>query len=476
MKLNELYTHLLPMGCFYPDKDGYINVRLMGQNEPAKVKGKRLVMPTNAQLSQPGWDNRVVFHPMPENPLRGESDVLQEFRKGINIRLNTTFSLLAHHLLRIATSTADHSKLSPDQAEFLSKLKNADEKTLTTFEKIMEEMPIGTPSKAFVSIFLKRGGQVEGVKYSRAGVVNFPLYNDLKALETNSVGEIHGVKVRVKDREVYIALLEYMVPGIARLHYHNRGSSSMLAPFLDALMKATLTVAGPLNDLIELFRKHLNDADDLAFDDGWVEAFNDIDKMTMEARLVPPQAGNEGTSTKGDIETTTTPPVPVPGFPMAVAPPAPQQMHQPTQQHQQPMHQGQPHPVTVHQVPGQQPMPYGYPQAPQYQQPMYQAPAPATAVHTGRGLDFGSVIRSNPALAHQVGGFGGPGPMNAPQGRPSTYGAPGSGNWQATRQGYQAPAAYGGYQQPVNNYGQQGGYSPVGSGGNYNNTPGYSRF
>lgn len=418
MKLFELYKYLLKTAGYTVTEDNFIS-RLLpdGKVKPALVKGKRLVLPTPEHLAHP--EDKVLFHPLSENILRGESAVLEDFRLSLNVKLNVTIGMIAFQLLRIATSTATHAKLSPDQSEFLSKVKNADEKTLDTFKKLMMAMDLTQSQKAFVSIFLKRGGLVHGKKHSRVGVVSFPLYEEL----VKGGKEIYGVTLRVKDIDSLKALFEYMIPNIDKKEAHNRGSDSEVAPYLDSLMKAFMSVAGPLNDLIELFHNQLDDpkagdsedgptvSDTLRFEDSWVDTFDNLAVMVPEIRLIPMQSGNEGTSLK------TNAPAPATSAPATATPLPAVLMGQATYQ-------------------------------PQPAQPWPNAPVPQgpNIVKTARGLDFDALLRGNPGVAAAAGGFN-PG-FGAPQQQRPGYSNSQGGGWNQGGWGQQQQQQGWGQQQP----------------------------
>lgn len=410
MKLLDLYKSLLKTAHLVVTEDGCVSRSFAGRTEPVLIGGKRLVLPTREHLANSNTKERLVFHPLNENFLKGESIILEHFRKSLNTRLNFTIGLLAYQLLSIAASPAEHAKLNPDQSEFLSKVKNADEKTLEVFRKIMKAMGQDQTQRSFVSLYLKRGGELHGVKHARIGVVVFPFYKELAKEGTKEGHEVYGVKLRVKDREALMALMAYMIPGISVPEKHNRASDSDVAPFLDALMKAVLAVAAPLNDLIELFKNQLEDpstvegeegtgAETLLFEDTWVEAFDNLSLMIPEIRSIPMQAGNEGQPSK--LASEPPPPVstaPIPGVtpphhqstlhmpPQAPAPAAPQPGWTPAPAYMPP----QPTPAPVAWVPPPAPVvtPWGAP-----------APHPgAGIVRTANGIDFDSLVRTNPAL------------------------------------------------------------------------------
>jgi hypothetical protein len=377
MKLTDIYRAILRAGGLVADAEGFISSDDGSKLSPFLVKGKRLVLPTDEFQRQSDKSGIVLFHPLCENTLRGESEVLEAFRAAINARTQYVFAWVAYQLLMINTSVETHKNLNPEQHEFLSKVKNADGTTVEVLEKIMKAMPVGQVAKCFVSIYLKRSGQINGVKHARVGVVSFPLYKELISPESIASKEVYGVKIPKKaDRAALVSLLEYMMPAIETPHSYDRGSNDQTAPNLDALMKAFMAIAGPLNDVIELFKEHLDDPEALMFDASWVEAFKDLGVLEAEIRKTPMQAGNEGATNKAMPASATPVPVPAPVYQAPVP-------VQPVYQAQQP----------------------AFMQAQQYpqHQPMYQPPPPPPQpVQTGRGVDWSSLVHSSPALAATV--------------------------------------------------------------------------
>jgi hypothetical protein len=415
MKLIQLYESILKTANLHTTNDGYVSLKVGDIVKPTMLKGKRLVLPTKEHLSNPNKEEIVLFHPLSENILKGESAVLEEFRSSLNARLNHTIGLLSFNLLVISTSIADHVKLSPDQSEFLSNLKNADDKTLEVFQKLLKVMPVDQHQNSFISIYLKRGGSVNGKRHSRVGIVSFPFYEELK-----KDGDVYGVKLRVKDRETFISLMDYMFPTIDEPESFNRGSDSDVAPYLDSLMKAVMAVASPINDQVALFKNIIEDSDELMIEDGWVDTFDNLGSMINEIRMVPMQAGNEGSSKPGEQQVLAKPLAAV----TPVATPLPAVLMAGSNMYQQqpvmsPMYQGMP------------PNGYVQPNMPE--------------IKTANGINFDALLRLNPALggAPQVmGGY-----------NPHQYGMP------PQRAGYSNQPMNNGWN---NNNRQYGGYNSGG--------------
>lgn len=390
MKILDLYKSVLATAGMITTSDGFIKMKLADKTKQATIKGKSLVMPTDEQLKSPDWSNRVVFHPLFENIMRPESEVLALYRQAANIRINVTVGTMAAFLMRLATSPSEHGRLSPDQSEFLSLLKNADDKTMQALKKLMEAAPVSQPQKSFVHIYLKKTGSVAGKRYARVGVVTFPVYAELKKAEKTH--EVFGVKLRVKDIETLLAMFEYIFPGIGEPESYNRGSNSDVAPSIDVMMKTIAAIADPLNALLELMGSVMDDDDlqDLVFQDDWMETFENLAVMLPQIRAIPMQAGNDG-AVKPE-PAVTAPAVVQPQF-QAAPVPAPQTypvqqpwQAQPVQQPHPPVTSAgmdlnaflqartAPQPMMVMQPVPMVPMGYPQPMQPVYQQPVYQQP------------------------------------------------------------------------------------------------------
>jgi hypothetical protein len=491
--LIDLYKWLMQTANLVVTSDNLVSGKLMKQAMPVLIKGKRLALPTPEHLANPDKSQIVLFHPLAESITRGESEVLEKFRALLMVRFNLVAAELMLQLISIAISTDLHAQLAPDQSEFLSKVKNADDKTYDLFKKVLAAMPSDQTARRIITIFLKKTGSVGGKRHKRVGVVTFPLYQELK----KDGNDIYGIKCRVKDKETLVALMEFMFPQIDVEGSYHRGSDSDVAPNLDALMQASLAVIAPLNDLTTTFENQLGDetnpGSDLMINCEWERTFDNLGVMLSEIRKVPMQAGNEGSS--GEPPVTTQPAAatvpasyPQPTQSAAPAPvvhaapaPAPAPVAAPiaaqpvatTPVNRQPldgflaqrevermMHQQhqQAWMAATHQAPVSPP-----PHQPVYQQPTVtngfypnaamQPPVPQQQqphiVHTGRGLDFNSVLASNPSVAYATGGY--------PAQHQQVPAQPQGSRWaqQQSQPMYPQQPAY-----PQQGYPQQGGYFP----------------
>lgn len=383
MNLIKLYESILGCAGMATDADGFVSaIGPGGKLSPALMDGKRIVLPTKLQLTSQDMQNRVRFHPLSENTLRGESDVIIKLRQLMNIRLNYTLAALGNNLLNIIGSVAEHHKLTPDQHELLSAVKDVDQKTLDAFADIIVGAIKDKPDRFLVNIFLKRRSIIKAKTWGRGGIVTFPLYEELKG-ENEKVG---GVKLRAKDRTALIQLYDYMLPGIDQAEEYNRGSDSDVAPYLDALMKTVLGVASRINDILVLFGDKIDLGDELLFNADWVETFDNLGTMRQQIRDIPMQAGNEGSVKPGEGDTSLS------GAPAPAPVSSPFMYTTPPQTFQAPA---------------------VYPwQAPSMGNPATQPPA---VVETSRGANFDSYMRNNPHIAAAAAS---PNMFNRPQPHP----------------------------------------------------------
>lgn len=293
MKIIELYKQFLKVAGLNSDNEGFVSAGSGEESIPFNVKGKRLVLPTKEHLSNYDGGSKIIFHPLSENTLKSESDVMQRFRTAINIRFNYVIAYLLEELMVIGTSVKLHSKLSPDQSELLTVLKDADEKTLIALQSILKTVKIdGTGEKSIVHIYLKRAGIVDDKRYSRAAIVTFPLYEELIKADK----KVMDVSLRIKDKEVITKLLEFMFTKINQPMSYNKGSNCDIAPSLDALMKAVIDLASCINNITDSYSDFITDHENIRYNDEWVSVFDNLGQMLPEIRSIPMQAGNEGTS------------------------------------------------------------------------------------------------------------------------------------------------------------------------------------
>lgn len=361
-KLIDLYKSILLYCGMKADSNGYIDVVMGKKKEPAMIGTSRMVLPTPDHQRNLDPKEKILFHPLTENILRGESEVITKLVLAINIKLNYTIGIVAQSLLSIVSSPELHSKLNMEQMELIVKIKDGDEKTLTTFISIMVNGIKNKPDKLFTNIYIKRGGYIGGTRYSRAAITSFPMYKGLLNDEFD--------KLRKKDKETYLQLFQYIFPNIDNEETYSFGSTNQIAPNLDSLLRGSAKIASALNDVILTYKEFITDYEDVMFDSTWIDVFDNIGDLAAEIRQIPVQQGNDGVVEKPQ---PVAQPVALqqPAYPFMQNPQMPQQM----------------------------------------QQPMMQRPEPKI---TKNGISFDSVLQANPALAYQAAPMGPMGMMGQP--------------------------------------------------------------
>ena len=359
----DIYESILKYAGLDVDREGFISASIGDRKEPILVDGMRLVLPTTDQLRSFNPGEKTIFHPLSENILRSESNVVKKFKDIINIRLNYTIGAVAQSLLNTLASPELHKHLSPDQTDLLTIIKDIDEKTVTNFIQLMVAGMKSKSDKLFVNIYLKKAGKHQGRTYTRLGVVTFPFYENIK-----------DAKVREKDKVAYKKLFEFMFPSISEEDSYNYGSNSRIAPCLDALLLSSVNIASRLNDLLDVYHNLIEDSNKLIFNSDWLEHFQNLEELRHEIIKIP----------HINIEVDEEPMMSQPPMQPGMTQPMVQPVMQPG--YQQPVQQGYQQPM----------MPTGMSAPYMSQQPIYEKPE---LKQTKRGLDFKSLVQVNPSLA-----------------------------------------------------------------------------
>lgn len=354
--LLNFYGAVLSSASLEVEDNGCVNVA-MGETGPKLIDGQRLVVPTKEQLSNANWDDRIAFHPIEENILRGESKIIETLRRDFNTKINLSVCTLLFEIMTLAASKAEHSKLSPDQIQILTLVPEASEKDLEFLKALFKKMPFNNPATSPVSLYIKRGGRTGDKGWRRLGVASFPLFQELN----NGEAKVFGVKPpSVKVRENVTKLLNFILPNQTAPENYSMGSDDETAPYFDALLKLFVAIAAPINDACHAFGSAITDTDGILLEADWIDAAEDL---SVYKRLIPSLKGNQGNAAE-DQE------------PEAQAAPA-----------------AAPAPVQAQPRPANQWVPGG-------------APAPAANAPVPRqpngGVNFGDLLRASPSLAsHQ---------------------------------------------------------------------------
>lgn len=397
-KLIQFYRDVLDMAGLAVDNEDMVKTNLSEEPMPAIIKvngdSKRLILPTDKRLKSTDWNSCIAFHPLNENPFlkQGESKVGEFIRRAIIYRVNIVAHCLMDNILELSIAPALHKKLNPAQLQLMTLTKDADQKTYDNYVKIAEKLGVTNTRDNFASLYSKKQGVIDGVKYARVGVWSFPLYQAL----VKSTGDVFGVKVRKKDLETYKALMEFIIPNIANEAEYMVGSNNQMSPYSDSLLRSTAKVVLQLNRVTDLLfkGKTFAPADQaeglhqyLTFNTNWIDITNDISQLEKDVRMIPIQDNQVDTVPQPTQQTNNvqaTPAMqPVQAAPVANtgAPMYPNQpVMAPPVQAPQPVVQQQPMYPQQQQVQQAQPAVQAYQQIPVMQQQM-QAPGTSAQAH-----------------------------------------------------------------------------------------------
>jgi hypothetical protein len=293
--------------AFYADLLGSLNVHDVGDGlltlkfpvgdgeyseKPCTSNGKRLTLPTDALIRNGKWEGLLAFHPLSENLLRGESEVLKFIRTMVRFRLSSTASQLFAELMGIAADPSRHKDLKPTQAEFLKSVQHANDKT----ETIVNTKLLTRHFDDLLNIYLKRGGQFKGEEYRRVAAVSFPIWDELK-----SKGKmIYDIDCgSVKNKKTIASLFEFIFPKTDDQNYWSAASNETVAPYFQALMQCYAKVAKHLNSIVKKYKKHLQYPEMLTIPLDWEDGLQHLSDWKA---LIAPLPGNEGATMKGERE------------------------------------------------------------------------------------------------------------------------------------------------------------------------------
>ena len=352
------------------DDDGRIYGQLSSSLDKTVVliEGEPLVFPIDQQFNDTN-QNKYYFHPLSENFLRGESEVNKKLREHIATRINYVTIVVAQYLLQLLGHHQYHRELNEEQSSLLKNITEANEKTCINWSEMMKRIIKNSADSGYVKIYLKGSGVLNGETYSRLGIVTFPFYKDLVDGKYNN-------QILVKDLPVFKKILEFIYPGISKQDTYSYGTRNQIAPFLDVLMMTSAGLANRLNDVIMIYKKYIDDYQELIFNMDWLPYLQDMNDLRADIRMMPELRGNAGTVPVGERSH------PQQDLSLrSYVPPTPDPVVQPVQVHQQP--------------------PQGYTQPSQMTTPVITPTNVPTIRHNERGaINFGDVVRANPSLLH----------------------------------------------------------------------------
>jgi hypothetical protein len=298
MKLLETYKAMLEAAGMVVNLDGSVSVRT-GEttSKPINITGKRIVIPTTDQLNNPDWSERIAFHPLSENVVKGESIVMTRYRRFILTRMNDSVYNLMKWMVTTAASPKKHATLTPDQAKFLSALPevSADDETklLTVLENAYNE----GVEDWFIDIRVVKGGSINGVKNVRTANVFFDFYTNLvTAIAAEKSGKApkkyYGEVLSNKLVKQLVALVEFLIPNVGDPAIYNAGVTNIGGTFCEAFMLAVEKVGAVYDNWFTVYHDKF-DGVNHRFVTGWVEVIHNTNLVANDLLKIPNLSGSE---------------------------------------------------------------------------------------------------------------------------------------------------------------------------------------
>lgn len=297
------YRNLLASMNVEPQSDDLLVQSIDGVDKQVMVEGKPLALPTNDIVNNYS-DSLVVFHPLCENMLLGESPVLQELRGLVMDFLNDSILRIVDAVLGISIDEDLMATLSPTQIEFMRSASGADATSLKNWRAIMRRAESRASSNRVMTIFLKRGAELENETFKRVAIVNFNLYQELTAGTLN----VFGAKIRKADAKVYSKILEAIFEDIYIVDRYSVGSNSMTAPYFEALIDAYHGVLKAMNGPTWNLRKPIEQSTGtrLHVKDDFMESFKDLMKYRDVLPTMPLNDGDRQSRREEDAKAKAT--------------------------------------------------------------------------------------------------------------------------------------------------------------------------
>lgn len=293
--LLDFYKGILSFSSMQVNDLGYIECVLMDNSTMCTIDGKSLIFPIDERLRRYDLEKELIFHPMTESIVRGESEIQEKLRESFLSKANISIYFLFLKLLEIAKDPARHVTLDPDQAEMLAIVKNVDQKCYDNFMSLGLNVLKGRMvDYRFVDMRLKRSGRYKDKQVDKLGVVFFPFYEKMQQKDV--------AKLRVRDVEVIKSLYNYVFNMKDEDAYNRPCHGTATPPYLTSYLYAGAALATPINDAYDRFKSTFTGEEQsmiasYTFDLEWYDQLTNIEALLP---LVPRISG--GQSNLGRIE------------------------------------------------------------------------------------------------------------------------------------------------------------------------------
>lgn len=215
--------------------------------EDMMVANKQLVLPDDTFLRSPNWETEIPFHPLCENPQRGESDVVKMVLESAVANLNVSLLGVLVHLYTDVVSIDDTKKLTTEQAELLPFVSSSGKNLRKAILGLVGKIDMSDDQHSLLTCVLRRRCPLGDVKYERVCVVRFP-FADMDRKDTP-----YGLKT-VAEFDTLRGLLDFVLPGWENDDAWSVGTNSFVAPYFTSVMMMYGKLGKRLNEVIDQYR------------------------------------------------------------------------------------------------------------------------------------------------------------------------------------------------------------------------------
>lgn len=304
----ELFKGVLSdAGCTF-DEDGTIrtheNVSGGVKHPKLKIDNLPVVLPYQDQLDKPEGTS-LIFAPLHENVLAGESAMIAALKQIINRNLSLRAKVL---LTTVAVLCVNEVPVTPALRGVLNRNPNVNKTTVAALKKLLSRAG-NTATRSVLGVYLtSKDVKYKGRKVKRLATVSSSLRRDLE------LGKTWDVTMGKSTRESIINLIDTVLPGLNEDAY-TFGSNDDTAPRFAALVTAYYNISNRLVELEEDAYEALGaDAAEICAvlpplpKHEWIDQ---ISNLYMLGKAFPALAGNlgneivgkEGVTVEGGVNT-----------------------------------------------------------------------------------------------------------------------------------------------------------------------------
>lgn len=316
-KLLNFYKQIIENVGLHVDKDGYI-WHVIDEDDKVliTVGGKSMVLPTKEHLnsiystddSGNVITNKVIFNPINEDIVKGDSTSIKMLKKWIEAKLGHIVASTGELLLTLAANKDLQQKTTFEINKFLAEINRAqnigikqlvDDKTIENWINIYSKSVDST--KGMFSIYLKKKGKYDGQDFNRLAVLSSEVLEQLKT--PGKEPQVYDVKLRKKDVTIFSIIFEYLIDDFDEENIVCVGSNDKESPAFISLMSIYLKIVAKTNKIL----KHLAFVNQQTVDENTINNLLSVDSLytlkDFKSEIV--QLPNENDLNRGILESET---------------------------------------------------------------------------------------------------------------------------------------------------------------------------